>query len=251
MDPVSSEDRFANVPSDIIRTIAFDLSPKDILALCKTSRRFNLEICKNPNFWIQLIRTKFPGEENNINNYGLVGQIYYEDGIPMHRGTPLPIDTTLESIVYQLPMGRIVIPYIVDPIKFSSWIEFYQFLHHKYDTIRLNHQIDLAEAILQHPDYKSKSDRDKKIMRRLLVSQGLPSYKVEDLIYNMERSKPTSSSYQSFRWDTDYVTLNGEPILAYINPSTKPISNSATRMRKDYSNSSDEEGPDPENEDSE
>lgn len=180
----NGDDRFSAMSTDVIRSIASNLSPGDISVLCRASRRFNREICKNPSFWIQLIRTKFPGEEENINEYQ---------------------ETRFR------PFGT----YTYHPIKFKSWLDYYYFLHKKYDTIRYNKQIKIAADILRHPDYASKSERGKQVLRRLLETEGLSYLTVRSTLRAVSHDAQRRLPFRSFYWKNEAVSLKEVPIGVY------------------------------------
>ena len=49
-----------NLPKDIQREIALNLSPPEIIRFCLTSKSFNKEICESKDFWRQKISIDYP-----------------------------------------------------------------------------------------------------------------------------------------------------------------------------------------------
>lgn len=54
-----------NLPTDILQKTALNLSPKDIISLCLTNKRFNEKICNSKNFWQNKILIDYPKQIYN------------------------------------------------------------------------------------------------------------------------------------------------------------------------------------------
>ena len=52
------------LPADLKRKIALELSPPDIISLCATSKQFNTEICNSKEFWRLKLQKDFPSRYN-------------------------------------------------------------------------------------------------------------------------------------------------------------------------------------------
>jgi hypothetical protein len=57
------------IPSDVIRHIALFLSPRDVLSLCLSGKRFNDIIGNCSSFWRNKIKIDFPKQIYSVNNY--------------------------------------------------------------------------------------------------------------------------------------------------------------------------------------
>ncbi len=58
-------DQFEKVPSDIIRYMALVMDLPELLSLCRTSKRFNREICENVGYWRERLAKDFDTESPN------------------------------------------------------------------------------------------------------------------------------------------------------------------------------------------
>jgi len=58
---------YTDLPNPIIRKIALDLSPADILNSCGINSQFNSSICDSENFWNEKLRRNFPAQQSMIN----------------------------------------------------------------------------------------------------------------------------------------------------------------------------------------
>lgn len=59
---------FEDLPNDVIRQMALDLTSEDIFNLCLTNKRFNKVICDDENFWRNKLKRDFPQDRKRLEN---------------------------------------------------------------------------------------------------------------------------------------------------------------------------------------
>ena len=69
-------DAFENVPSDIVRVMALNMTLSDIGKLCGTSRKFYNEICDSNEFWYRKCLKEFP---TKVKPEGTQWKVFYAD----------------------------------------------------------------------------------------------------------------------------------------------------------------------------
>ena len=56
-------DEYGRMPDEIIYIIGLDLSYKEIINTCSTSRRFNKVVCDNEKFWMLKTQRDYPNQQ--------------------------------------------------------------------------------------------------------------------------------------------------------------------------------------------
>lgn len=51
---------FENMPNDVLRTIALELKPVDLISLCSTNNKFKTVICEDRSFWYRKLLKDYP-----------------------------------------------------------------------------------------------------------------------------------------------------------------------------------------------
>ena len=51
--------KFENLPKEVIMYMALAMDLPEVLSLCGTSKKFNINICENPHFWIRRLKQDF------------------------------------------------------------------------------------------------------------------------------------------------------------------------------------------------
>ncbi len=57
------------LPSDVVRKISLDLSPRDVLSLCLSNKFFQKTVCNSNNFWRNKIKIDYPKQTYPANFY--------------------------------------------------------------------------------------------------------------------------------------------------------------------------------------
>jgi len=60
-----------NLPPDIKRKIALELSPQDVIKLCNLNSKYNNDICNNKDFWNLKLQRDFPAKYDSLTSKGL------------------------------------------------------------------------------------------------------------------------------------------------------------------------------------
>lgn len=61
------------LPPDVLRKIALEMSPPDLIKFCSTEKRMNVNICDSKDFWLKKLEIDYPE--------ALI--ITYRDGLPL------------------------------------------------------------------------------------------------------------------------------------------------------------------------
>ena len=59
-------DKFSEIPKDVIVHIALMLDLPEVISLCLTSKKFNINVCKNNSFWISRLKQDFDVDYRDV-----------------------------------------------------------------------------------------------------------------------------------------------------------------------------------------
>lgn len=201
-------------PGDMIREIASKMSPGDIIALCKTSRQFNAEICSNERFWMYMVRRHFPAEEKNI---GMIRETRSGGEMIPSGAEPLPLYYAKPSrksyanmrdemnkthyiiegkVVKPTDIARywdpnhpndprtmgLILPEHVKKFKFSDWKAYFIYLYEMEKELKTARQNELAEKILSNPVFKAKKNSEKEAIYAEMIRRGMDAGTLRALV---------------------------------------------------------------------
>ena len=105
---------------DVLVLLALKLDYSDIINFCKSSRKFDLKVCQNNNFWREKFFQKYPGNFNSKN----FRQLYelFEQPVsvePDFTNTPVRLNNEMKTFLLNVDFGDykgIPINHIINPI---------------------------------------------------------------------------------------------------------------------------------------
>ena len=69
--------KFKELPKDVIVLIALSMDIPEILSLCITSKKFNINVCKNKIFWISKLNKDFNNIYQRTKQYNINPKTFY------------------------------------------------------------------------------------------------------------------------------------------------------------------------------
>jgi len=202
-------DRFSALDANVIRQVASNMTLGDIIDTCKTSTRFNKEICENQNFWRSLVQKHFPGEVDNIakardwpyqnapSHHG-AKFLPTHDIAPVRLGPTAPVGLNPGTLDHQLwsnsnalnfktvtqgyTINGETVPATSQKFNFTNWKDYFVYLHDKDKQRKIQDRITKATAIFRHAGYRDATPQRQQEIINTLISKGMDSDEIDDAL---------------------------------------------------------------------
>jgi len=140
-DPTLEE--FKDLPGDIKRKIAIELSPPDLVSFCMTNKKYNADVCNDQGFWRLKLQRDFP-----YRKYGLKFDDAKDTYMKEFLFIGKEIDTLLNRMKYELMIKAAQLKIPFELYRMMEFKKIYKFIDEldkmPYDTYEqiYNHIFD-------------------------------------------------------------------------------------------------------------
>lgn len=136
-----------DIPDDMKRKIALELSPPDLINFCLTNKSFNRSVCDSNNFWLQKLKIDYPEEFLDAYDKGIKITNAKEIYIRQFTKVSKIIESYMQEFMIEI-FGKPFIKYLPEGYKKDLFKTLYQIYLERIEIFKKEYQPEFSEVDL-------------------------------------------------------------------------------------------------------